>query len=107
MSACARAFGSSDGSSNVGSASRTTVGDVRKSGGGPPATDGTFDMPAAHAFGDEPDSALAYWCWVGHPGDWTLYGIDTHGTRVEMYEEYDKTRPFPAPSPPDGIAAWL
>ncbi len=101
--ACAHAFGSS----NVGSASRTTIGDVRRSGGGPPVIGGTVGMPASHAFGDEPASALAYWCWVGHPGDWTLYGIDTHGTRVEMYEEYDHTQPFPVPSAPDGPAFWL
>lgn len=103
VNACGRVFGAS----NVGSASRTTIGDVRRSGGGPAASDGTVNMPAAHAFGDEPATALAYWCWIGHPGDWTLYGIDTHGTRVEMYQEYDETQPFPAPTPPDGMAAWL
>lgn len=103
MHACADAFGGS----NVGSARRTTIGDVRRSGGGPAATDGTVNMPAAHAFGDEPASAPAYWCWVGRPGDWTLYGIDTNGAKVAMYEEYDQTRPFPAPTPPDGMAAWL
>ncbi|HEX7107504.1 MAG TPA: hypothetical protein VF218_16175 [Acidothermaceae bacterium] len=64
-------------------------------------------MPAAHAFRGEPDSAPAYWCWVGHPGDWTLYGIDAHGARVAMYEERDETDPFPAPAAPDGAAFWL
>lgn len=83
------------------------MGDVRKSGGGPPASDGTVDMPAADAFGDEASSAPAYWCWVGHDGDWTLYGVDAHGAKVAMYGEYDKTQPFPAPPAPDGIAAWL
>lgn len=103
MHACSHVFGAS----NVGSASRTTIGDVRRSGGGPPASDGTVNMPAAHAFREEPDSARAYWCWVGRPGDWALYGIDANGAKVEMYEEYDHTRPFPAPAAPDGAAFWL
>ncbi len=103
MHACAGVFGSS----NAGSASRTTIGDVRRSGGGPPATDGTVNMPAAQAFGDEPTSAPAFWCWIGHPGDWTLYGINANGVKVEMYEEFDKTQYFPAPSPPAGAAFWF
>jgi hypothetical protein len=102
MAACVHAFGP-----RVGSASRTTVGDVRRSGGGPPMTDGSVNMPAATAFGDEPNSATAYWCWVGHDGDWTLYGIDAYGARVAMYEEYDDSQPFPAPPAPDGAAFWL
>jgi hypothetical protein len=102
MAACVHAFGP-----RVGSASRATVGDVRRSGGGPPATDGSVNMPAANAFDDEPNSATAYWCWVGHNGDWALYGIDTRGAEVEMYEQYDDAQPFPAPPAPDGAAFWL
>ena len=104
MHACARVFGSS----NVGTASRTTIGDVRRSGGGPATIGGgVASMPAVSAFGDEPASALAYWCWVGHPGDWTLYGIDANGVKVEMYREYDESQYFPAPTPPEGMAAWF
>jgi hypothetical protein len=103
MTACVRAFGPS-----VGSASRTTVGDVRKSGGGPATLDGDVaSRPGRNAFAGEPDDATAFWCWVGGNGDWALWGIDASGARVEMFEVYDKTQDFPAPPAPDGAAFWL
>jgi hypothetical protein len=102
MEACVHVFGP-----QVGSASRTTVGDVHKSGGGPATPDGDVaSRPGRHAFPGEPDDAAAFWCWVGGDGDWTLYGIDASGARVEMYEEYGPSD-FAAPLAPDGIAAWF
>jgi hypothetical protein len=62
--------------------------------------------PGRHAFPGEPDDAAAFWCWVGGDGDWTLYGIDASGARVEMYEEYGPSD-LAAPLAPDGIAAWF
>lgn len=104
LAACARVFGPS-----VGSAGPTTIGDIRKSGGGPPLTppgSGVAEMPAVHAFGDESDSAPGAWCWVSSPGEWTLFGIDMRGTRVAMYTVTGVTDSAP-PTPPAGIAAWL
>ncbi len=104
LAACAKMFGS-----DVGSAGPTTIGDIRESGGGPaltPPSSGVAEMPAVHAFGDEPNSAPGAWCWVSSPGEWTLFGIDMRGTRVAMYTVTGVTDSTP-PTPPAGIAAWL
>lgn len=99
--ACERIFGSA-----VGSAGPATVGDIRRSGGGPAAPSGVVNEPAAHAFGHQPDSALGAWCWVGDGNSWTLYGIDMHGEHVAMYTWTDWSDPAP-PTPPAGSAYWF
>lgn len=99
--ACGRAFGST-----VGSASPTTLGDIRSSGGGPPAINGVVNRPAAHAYGQQPDTAPGVWCWVGDGKTWTLFGTDMHREHVAMYSWTNWTDPSP-PTPPVGSAYWF
>jgi hypothetical protein len=96
--ACQAAIGG-----NVASAAGTTVGDIRSLSGGPAVTtstgtDGGFH-PGKGAFPGEPPSAFGAWCWTGHPGNWTWWGVDEHGNKVLFGGDEDPNETAPPSGP--------
>lgn len=94
--ACRKALGE-----GVVSAMATTVGAVRAWSIGPTGN----DLPAAHAFPDDPDDAFAAWCWVGSDGQFASWGVDGHGAKTEFGTVNHAPGDSSTPSGPIGIGS--